>query len=149
MCRALIKDCQPPAEDGCQRLFEQVLAREYSDPAYGEAHLLTVDCYSLQHPEVHRPSSNAFHLLRLGWTLNRVRIPKLGRTDNDFKRYAYDLRDFPCLEAPADRGRITVADIKETDPEEHMKAVCVWAGSVWKAYSMHHYWVKEKLEIGF
>jgi hypothetical protein len=147
MCKARIEGCCLAAEEECFGLFEQVLAREYSDPGYGEAHLLTVDCYALQHPEVHRPNSNAFHLLRLGWTLNRVRIPKLGRTDSDFKRYAYDLRDFPCLEAPRNRGGITVADIKEADPEEHMKAVCIWAGSVWKAYGMHHHWVSRKLEI--
>lgn len=146
-CQAKITAAGTLPEDACQQVYESVLAQEYSDPVYGAAHLLTVDCYALQHPEARRPNSIAFHLLRLGWTLNRVRIPKLGRTDNDFKRYAYDLRDFPYLEAPRNRGSVTVVDVSEIDPKEHMKAVCIWAGSVWKAYGVHHYWVGRKLEI--
>ncbi len=150
MCKARIEGNYAAAEDGCQKLFERVLALEYSDAVYGGAHLLTVDCYALQHSEIHRPNSNAFHLLRLGWTLNRVRVPKLGQTDNDFKRYAVDLRSFPYLEAPKNRGKITVVDVAETvEPKDHMKAVCVWAGAVWRAYGAHHPWVRKKLDLDF
>lgn len=147
MCKARLDGFYPEPEEGCQAVFERVLAREYSNPVYGQAHLVTVDCYALQHPEPRRLNSNAFHLLRLGWTINRYNFSRLGKTENDFKRYAYDLRQFPYLESPTDRGRVTVADITQADPEAHMKAVCAWAGSVWKAYEVHHCWVLKKLGI--
>lgn len=30
-------------------IFNACLAREYSDPGYGQVHLLTVACYMIQH----------------------------------------------------------------------------------------------------
>jgi hypothetical protein len=33
----------------CQSIFESFLALEFSDPAYSEAHFLTVSCYMVQH----------------------------------------------------------------------------------------------------
>ena len=36
---------------GCLKLFEEILAREFSDYRYGRIHRLTVDAYSLQHPD--------------------------------------------------------------------------------------------------
>ena len=48
------EDCGAAAEQGkagCLKLFEEILAREFSDYRYGRIHRLTVDAYSLQHPE--------------------------------------------------------------------------------------------------
>lgn len=53
---------------GCWATFGEVLAREYSDPAYFSVHRLTVDSYAVQHPgSKDRKSiqSVAFHLIRL------------------------------------------------------------------------------------
>jgi len=33
----------------CQSVFEQFLALEFTDPGYGEVHLLTVACFMIQH----------------------------------------------------------------------------------------------------
>lgn len=33
----------------CQALFESFLASEFSDPGYGEVHMLTVACFWIQH----------------------------------------------------------------------------------------------------
>ena len=52
-------------ENGCRRIFEGVLAKGYSDPAFGKVHLITVDAYALQHGDAHGPQSNAYHLVRL------------------------------------------------------------------------------------
>lgn len=64
-CGAIV----PGGTTGCRTLFEEVLALEYSDPAYGAVHLLTVDAHVLQHSEDHGPRSNVFHLIRLCWLL--------------------------------------------------------------------------------
>jgi hypothetical protein len=35
--------------DSCQAIFDSFLVLEFSDPAYGEVHFLTVACYMVQH----------------------------------------------------------------------------------------------------
>lgn len=37
------------AHETCQSIFDSFLALEFSDPAYGEVHFLTVACYMIQH----------------------------------------------------------------------------------------------------
>src|SRR5579872_1957140 len=64
-CRAAVLD----GFENCAAMFHAVLEREYTDPAFGEAHLSTVDAHALQHSEGHGRRSNAFHLIRLCWLL--------------------------------------------------------------------------------
>jgi Family of unknown function (DUF5946) len=45
---------------GCLELFEEILAREFSDYRYGRLHRLTVDAYSLQHPDAYMRSGKSF-----------------------------------------------------------------------------------------
>ena len=52
----------------CWALFGDILAREYSDPAYFRRHQLTVDTYAVQHPgrpERRSVQSVALHLVTL------------------------------------------------------------------------------------
>jgi uncharacterized protein DUF5946 len=44
---------------GCLQIFEEILAREFSDYRYGKIHRLTVDAYSLQHPEAYMRSGKS------------------------------------------------------------------------------------------
>ena len=144
MCGSLVEG----GEEGCQKLFEKVLALEYSDLAFGAVHLITVDCYALQHSEIHRPYSNAFHLLRLGWIQLRDGNPKIGKTDLDFKRYAKDLRTFPFLQPPKDRGKITIVDVANAlDAAAHKKIVEAWGKETWDAWAAYHAWVDKLLGI--
>ena len=144
MCGAAIEE----GDDGCQKLFEDVLALEYSNPVCGRTHLITVDCYALQHSEVRRAQSSAFHLLRLGWILMRDGNPQIGKTDLDFKRYVGDLRHFPHLEAPENRGSVTIVDlVLAKNAEEHGKTALVWAKSVWNAWEIHHAWALKILGV--
>jgi Family of unknown function (DUF5946) len=39
----------PDGFDSCRAMFNAVLEREHSNPAYREAHLFTVDAFCLQH----------------------------------------------------------------------------------------------------
>ncbi len=139
-CDASLKE-----NEKCDTLFEKVLEREYSNPEYGAVHLLTVDCYAIQHSEIHGPRSNAFHLLRLSFILHYGSSPAIGfqdkRLDALVKR---KYRDFPNLRAPNYRGNITVADVIEaTNPQEHRRLVMQWAQAVWDAYGAYHQWVDE------
>ena len=53
---------------GCWSVYGEVLAREYSDPAYAAAHRQTVDAFAVQHPGQPSPQSIhsvGVHLIRL------------------------------------------------------------------------------------
>jgi len=52
-------------DSNCQEIFESFLTLEFSEPAYGEVHMLTVACYMIQHG---RYSAAALH-----WIAERLR----------------------------------------------------------------------------
>ncbi len=43
-CGALL-----PKDTTCQAIFDQFLVLEFTDPGYGEVHMLTVACFMIQH----------------------------------------------------------------------------------------------------
>jgi hypothetical protein len=154
--------------NSCRDLFNAVLEREYTDPAFGESHLFTVDAYALQHSEQHRPRSNAFHLMRLCWliehngnpTIRQVqrggrafydareqftRVPS--RPDRDFSHAREEaFRQLPFLAPPASRGELTVVSVAQAQTaEEHAKYAEAWGRSVWEAWSEHHSWAREQV----
>src|SRR5579859_5638391 len=87
-CGAVVRD----GFDSCRAMFNTVLEREYSDSAYGEAHLFTVDAFCLQHSEQCGPRSNAFHLMRLCWLLEHDGDPTIQRVQRG-GRALYDARE--------------------------------------------------------
>lgn len=40
----------------CQRIFDEFLALEFSNPAYGKVHMLTVSCFMIQHQRYSDPA---------------------------------------------------------------------------------------------
>ncbi len=137
----------PDGQAGCRRLFEEVLALEYSDPAYGAVHLLTVDAHALQHSEDHGPRSNAFHLLRLYVLLEHGGDPRIGWNPQWLNSQSGKTRAFPFLEPPDDRGAVTVADVHgAATPEEHAKRAWRWARSVWEAWGEYREWARQWLQ---
>ena len=132
---------------GCHELFYEVLALEYTDLACGAVHLLTVDAYALQHSEDHGPRSNAYHLIRLGWLLEKGGDPSLGQSGPRSRAIADGYKGFPYLEPPANRGAVTVADVHgAATPDEHVERVWRWARSVWEAWEEYHEWARGWLE---
>ena len=131
---------------GCRDLFEKVLALEYSDPAYGAVHLLTVDADALQHSEDHGPRSNAFHLLRLCMLLEHGGDPGIGQNPRWLQAQIDGNREAPFLEPPVNRGNLTIADAYgATSADEHAERVHRWARSVWEAWSAYHEWASQWL----
>lgn len=146
MCRASL----PPGAEFCREVFEEVLAREFNNPAYAQVHLLTVDAYVLQHTEEHGPRSNAFHLVRLcrllegeGKAAAGAGIPRVRRQE-----FEKDYRNFPEIPAPPDRGPMTIMPIFEAaDAKEHAILVRQWARAVWDAYAAHHAWARGHVHL--
>jgi hypothetical protein len=142
LCGALV----PDGIESCRAIFEEVCVREYSDPAFGAAHLLTVDAYALQHSEEHGLRSNAFHLMRLCLLLEHGGDPRIGAGPPRATAKALEqhYRRFPFLEPPSQRGEGTIADVYGApDAREHSERVRRWAESVWQAWELHHAWARE------
>lgn len=140
--------------ESCRAMFNALMAREYSDPAFGEAHLFTVDAFALQHSEQCGPRSNAFHLMRLCWLVEQGgdasirRVQRGGRGFYDAREQNYD--EFPFLEPPADRGELTVLSVlgAQTAPE-HAERARAWGRSVWETWSQHHTWARGQVRQWF
>ena len=126
---------------GCWAVFGDVLAREYSDPAYFAVHRLTVDAYAAQHPG--RPSpqsikSIGIHLTCLHLFLERgfeiQRVNDVMPTINQKKKH------FVWLDpSPTKGSSMTIADVhRAVSDEQHIQLVKEWAVSVWAAWSVHH-----------
>ncbi len=125
---------------GCWAAFGQVLAREYSDPAYYDVHRLSVDAYAVQHPGL--PSrlsiqSVAVHLIRLCLFLEHGLSPE---NANQAMLEAAKHKDrFAWLNPPESLGPLTVADVvKAGSVQEHKALVRAWAEGAWTAWSPHH-----------
>jgi hypothetical protein len=124
--------------EGCQALFNELGARDFSDPRFGAMHELFVDTYCMQHlePYCHSARSYAAHLTRLCCGL-----------EHDGKKQVYDaiprwLNANNKLEKPPEppsRGTMTIADVRAADtPEEYKRLVLAWAKNVWEAYAAQH-----------
>jgi hypothetical protein len=69
--------CGLASKDKCKEIFEAILLKEFSDFRYAKVHRLTVDTYSLQHPDDYMISAKSFaaHLTGMRW-----RGPKISST---------------------------------------------------------------------
>ena len=136
--------------ESCRAMFNAVLEREYSNPAFGEAHLFTVDAFCLQHSAQCGPRSNAFHLMRLCWLLEHGGNPSIRQVRAGGRAFynarEQDYRDFPFLEPPAIVGALTVISVLEAqNAEDHSARALAWGQSVWAAWSHHHAWAREQV----
>jgi hypothetical protein len=125
---------------GCWHAYGQVLAREYSDPAFGVLHRLTVDSYAVQHPG--RPSpqttqSVCLHLMSLCLVLERGLAAVyarrvMGAATRTKERFFW-------LTPPTSLGVVTIADVAgAVTPLQHEDRVRAWAESAWSAWAEHH-----------
>ena len=124
---------------GCLRLFEEILAREFSDYRYGRIHRLTVDAYSLQHPDKYMRSGKSFaaHLTGMWAALEGADALESNRVVQKW------LSTNPQVEKPTRlperRGDLTINYIHDAaDANEHVRRVREWARSVWGAWSEFH-----------
>lgn len=126
---------------GCEALFNELGARDFSDPRYGATHELLVDAYCLQHPQRYCSSAKSYaaHLTRMCCGIER------GGKREIYAAIPRWLSGPAKIERPqtlAERGPITIATIADLrsaqTPEEHAKLVREWAANVWQAYAPQH-----------
>jgi len=134
---------------GCEALFNELGARDFSDPRYGATHELLVDAYCLQHPERYCSSAKSYaaHLTRMCCGVER------GGKREIYAAIPRWLSGPAKIERPqtlAERGSMTIANLRGAQtPEEHAKLVREWAANVWQAYAPQHEiarrWLSEAL----
>lgn len=140
----------PGGNAGCQQIVDELWAREFGDASYFRVHRMTVDTYCLQHPDRYCASAKslAAHLTGLCWLLERDGSRAVG--SDALRRWLNAAVRLEKPEIPAQRGRITVADVRgAADPDAYARAVEGWAWSTWEAYSsLHavaHDWIEQAL----
>lgn len=124
---------------GCQRLFETMVGRDFSDVRYGRVHGLVVDCYCLQHPDRYCISGKSFAAHLCGLCERLEGDAGYGEHDERLRRWLDGPRRPDKPDLPSFRGSVTIADVLAADgPEAHLVASERWAAAVWNAYAPFH-----------
>ena len=124
---------------GCLKLFEEILAREFSDYRYGRIHRLTVDAYSLQHPGEYMRSGKSF-AAHLTGACAALECEDASGVNQKVQKW---LSTNPKIDKPdrlpTRRGTINITYVHgASDADEHTRRVREWAQDVWQAWSEHH-----------
>ena len=135
-------DCATP---NCAALRDELLARDFSQPAlYWQHHRLAIDAYCVQHDAyVKSAKSLAAHLCGLLIAFEHNSDESL------LKSLQQWLSTNPAIQKPAlpkHRGALTIAHVHNIDdPAAYGKAVREWAQSAWDAYCEIHPTAREWL----
>lgn len=129
----------PGGVDGCQSLFDDESARQYSDSRFAARRRMVVDAYCLQHAERYCASaiSLAAHLTGLCIAMeHRGREEQLNAA---IQRWLSRRPEVVKPPIPAKRGPLTIAAVRSaTDLIDHRAAVDGWARGTWDAYAALH-----------
>ena len=104
---------------GCQRAFDELVARDFSNALYGRWHRLLVDVYALQHAERYCASAKslAAHLGGLCCALERGGDAETYRA---LQRSLNGAKTFAKPAVPRARGELTIASVLPvTDPRAY------------------------------
>jgi uncharacterized protein DUF5946 len=144
-CGGLVPEIEGPthhymdSSPGCWRVFGEVLAREFTDPAYGALHRLTADTFAVQHPGRPGPQSIqsvCVHLISLCMILERGVAPRYATRA---LASVVKSKHYFWLTPPPSLGAITVVDVAgAATPDEHLRRVRTWAASAWAAWASYH-----------
>jgi hypothetical protein len=130
--------CWCGLESAQEGFFDATLAKEFSDILYARVHRLTVDTYSLQHPEQCMVSVKSFaaHLTGMCCAMEYGNDRKLLRTLQQRMNGKSQLHKSDLIK---DVGSLTIAHIANArDGKDHEKLVQEWAKNVWSAYGVYH-----------
>ena len=131
--------CGLESEVECKQYFETIIAKEFSDFRYAKLHRLTVDAYSLQHPDPYMLSAKSFvaHLTGMCCFMEHGGDRDLLRTLQQWLGGRRE--DLEKPELLEDLGELTIAHITETtEGAEHERRVGEWATDIWRAYAIYH-----------
>jgi hypothetical protein len=125
---------------GCERLFDEVLARDFGDDRYAREHRLLVDAYSLQHPDEYMRSAKSYAAHLTGAYI-AVELGNATEANRAVQQWLNGSRALlrPGQPEPGKRGILTILDVHiTTDPDEHVRRVREWARTVWAAWRSYH-----------
>ena len=134
--------------EACQRLFDEVLAKEFRDFRYGRIHRLTVDAYSLQHPAEYMRSAKSYaaHLTGMYAALESSIAAETNRAVQQWLNGPKALTR-PGEPAPRQRGSLTILHVHAAvDPDDHIRRVREWALSTWLAWRDYHHVARQWVE---
>ena len=124
----------------CWARYGEVLAREYSDPGYWQAHRLLTDAYCGQHSigtDRRARQSLWIHLAAL--MLHFEDMAPDAQIVAFLRRAAKSGHDFAPLEMPAASRGVTIDAIHAaTDARAHAQAVTDYARAVFTVWTPHH-----------
>ena len=123
----------------CRAHYDEVLARDYSQPAYFACHKLVVDAYSLQHPDefCRSAKSLAAHLVGLCEVMEQGGAADRGSPA--LKRWLDGAVTLAKPPLPEWWGEVTLPDLPfAADPSSWQVEVRRWAEAVWQAYEPLH-----------
>ena len=137
--------------EGCRRLFDDVLAREFGDFRYAREHRLMVDAYSLQHPDEYMRSAKSY-AAHLTGAYVAIEYDSVAEANRAIQRWLSGSRTLhrPQQPDPGQRGTLTVLHVHAaTDPDDHVRRVREWAKSAWAAWDSYRpiakQWTEEAL----
>ncbi|MDO9086411.1 MAG: DUF5946 family protein [Anaerolineaceae bacterium] len=127
--------CDAVSIDGlaCQEMFDEFLALEFSNPAYGKVHMLTVSCFMIQHLRYSDPAlvwmqEKLSDVLENGVYPSEIRLQMT--SDMDQAKRAWKIERQPGeRELPHINWSITIADVypHKDDPVSYCAWVEKWA----------------------
>lgn len=127
--------------EACEAIFQEVIARDFSELERFPLHRLTVDAYSLQHPDRYMRSakSAAAHLVGACWAIEGTDDPQAAQAISRFLNGNPPLQRPQPDPPPRQRGALTIVDVRDApDAREHRRVVLAWAADAWAAWSAHH-----------
>jgi hypothetical protein len=145
-CGAMVPDTRGPthaymaSSPGCWHVYGEILARQFSDPAFRDLQRLTADTYAIQHsgrPSPVSTQSVCGHLMSLCVVLERH--APYHDADQVLQAAVQGKIRFWWLTPPRSLGEITVVDVRAAaSANEHRERVQEWARSAWLAWAEHH-----------
>ena len=138
----------PHGREACQKLFDEVLAREFGDYRYARMHRLTVDTYALQHPAEYMRSAKSY-AAHLTGTYAALEMGASADINRAVQQWLSGSKVFPRPDnpAPRQRGPLTIIHVHEAvEPDDHLRRVHEWALSAWEAWRAYHHLARQWVE---
>ena len=117
----------------CQDRFDEFLALEFSNPAYGKVHMLTVSCFMIQHQRYSDQAllwmqQNLRDVLENGVDPSEIRVQMTYDVDQAKRQWKIE-RQPDERELPHINWSITIADVYQhkDDPVSYCTWVEKWA----------------------
>jgi hypothetical protein len=136
--------------EACERMFQELVGKGFSDASYSQVHRLMVDTYCLQHPDRYCASAKslAAHMTGLCWILEHNGSRAVG--EQNVRKWLDGPSPIDRPEIPSFRGRLTIADVfGSKDVAAYLQAVERWAHATWDAYAPLHPLAREWISRSF